>query len=438
MSDTGRVPIEQSDGRSRDNGRVASAHAARDGTEPKRLLVLGAGPAQLGLLETARRRGLTVVAADRDPAAPGLGRADRRAIVSIEDEPAVERLARAENVHGLVAPGTDHAVAIAARVAARLGLPHPLDPETALLAASKRRQRERLTEAGVPQPRSLLCRTLEEVLAAADELGYPCVLEAPDRAGERGVALASDRDAVAGAAAEAVAASRNDFCLVEELVGGRIVTVTGFAFEGRLAVLTLTDREQARPPAFGVPLLHTWPAALEPGEEEAVVRLAAAAAAALGVGSGPVSAQVRLAPQGPLLAKLSARTGGGHDSELCRAATGVDLDDLAIASALGEPVEEEHVRPLGLVGGACVRFLTAPPGELGETRGLEAARAVPGVRAVGAYRAPGHRFGVLRRASDRAGAVLATGAGRAEAEAAAAEAAALVEFVVTQRAKAPA
>ena len=42
------------------------------GTAPgdKRLLVLGAGPAQLGLLEAAHDRGLYVIAVDRDPAAP--------------------------------------------------------------------------------------------------------------------------------------------------------------------------------------------------------------------------------------------------------------------------------------------------------------------------------------------------------------------------------
>ncbi len=34
------------------------------------------------------QRGLTVIAADRDPSAPGFRYADRRAIVSIEDEPA--------------------------------------------------------------------------------------------------------------------------------------------------------------------------------------------------------------------------------------------------------------------------------------------------------------------------------------------------------------
>ena len=85
-----------------------------------RLLVLGAGPAQLGVLAAARAAELTIVAADRDPSAPGFRYADRRAIVSIEDEPAIERLARAEEIDGVIAPGTDHAVAIAARIAARL------------------------------------------------------------------------------------------------------------------------------------------------------------------------------------------------------------------------------------------------------------------------------------------------------------------------------
>ncbi len=399
--------------------------------EPKRLLVLGAGPPQLGVLVAARRRGLLVVAADRDPSAPGFRSADRRAIVSIEDEPAVERLARAEDVDGIVAPGTDHAVALAARVALRLGLPHPLSPETALLAASKRRQRERLAAAGIPQPRSRVCRSLEELFAAADELGYPCVLEAPDRLGERGVALAADRDQLASAAAEALAQSRDDYCLVEELVGSRMVEVTGFVAEGRLLPLVASDREPAPPPAFGVPLAHVWPAA----EPDGAAALVGAAVEALGIERGPVIAQVLLGPGGPLVAKVSARTGGGHESELCRAAVGVDLDDLAVAAALGEEVPEEGLRALPLAGGACVRFLVAPPGELVEVRGLDAARAVPGVRSVLAYRRPGHRFGDLRRASDRAGAVIAAGGSRAEALAAAEEAARLVEFV-TDRAQA--
>ena len=107
----------------------------------KRLLVLGAGPAQLGLLEAARERGLYTIAVDRDPAAPGFALADRRAIISTEDERGIERLAGAERVDGVIAPGIDWPVGIAARVAAKVGIPHPLEPAVAGLAVSKARQR---------------------------------------------------------------------------------------------------------------------------------------------------------------------------------------------------------------------------------------------------------------------------------------------------------
>ena len=131
----------------------------------RRLLVLGAGPAQLGLLSAARDAGCFVVAADRDPRAPGFRFADRRAIVSAEDEPALGQLAEAESVEGLIAPGIDWPVAIAARIARRLGISHPLTPETATLATSKLRQRELFREAQVPQVAWETCHSEQEAVA---------------------------------------------------------------------------------------------------------------------------------------------------------------------------------------------------------------------------------------------------------------------------------
>jgi biotin carboxylase len=382
------------------------------------------------VLAAARQRGLTVIAADRDPSAPGFRYADRRAIVSIEDEPAIERLARAEEVDGVIAPGTDHAVAVAARVASHLGVAHPLSPETATLAVSKLKQREALAAAGIAQPRSLVCRTLAEVADAAERLGgYPVVIEAPDRSGDRAVALSANRDALAHAAAEALADAGDrkggDYCLVEEVVDGPTVTVNAFSIAGRFVPLTVTDREQA---AFGVPLLHAWPAVLEPAQIAAAIATAAAAARALGVTDGPTTTQLLIGEQGPLLAKLSARVGGGHDGELCRVALGVDGNDLAVAAALGEEVRPQQLAPAHGVGGACVRFLVAPPGELREVHGVEQAYEVAGVRGIRIYRKPGHVFRELRRASDRAGAILATGDTRDDALDAAEEAAERIRF----------
>jgi hypothetical protein len=68
-------------------------------------------------------------------------------------------------------------------------------------------------------------------------------------------------------------------------------------------------------------------------------------------------------------------------------------------------------------------------GALREVRGLEEAFAIEGVRGIRVYRKPGHVFGRLSRASDRAGAILATGETPEDALEAADRAAATIRLV---------
>ena len=394
----------------------------------KRLLVLGAGPAQLGLLAAARARELYVIALDRDPSAPGFRYADRRAIVSTEDESGIDRLAGAERVDGLIAPGIDWPVAIAARVSERLALPHPISSETGALSTSKLRQRERFAEAGVPQPAFRVCSGAKEATAAAEEIGFPCVVKAPDRQGQRGLTLVRSSDEVEDAVRIALDASRTATLLVEEHVSGQEVTVNAFSSAGRFHPLTVTDRLTAPLPAFGVALTHVWPSELEPAQIGAVVEAAASAAAALGIENGPSYTQVLVGPDGVRVGELAARLGGGHDAELCRVALGVDLNGAALSAALGEEIPEAALRPVAQVGGACVRFLVPPPGELQAVSGVEEAFALDGIRGIRIYRRRGHRFGELRRGADRAGAVLAVGRSREDALERAAAAEATIRF----------
>ena len=389
----------------------------------KRLLVLGAGAAQLGLLGSAREHGLFTIAVDRDPSAPGFRYADRRAIISAEDEVGIERLALAERLDGLIAPGIDFPVAIAARIAGRLGLPHPLDPVTAVLATSKLRQRERLAAAGVPQPRHAVAKTVEEAESAATEIGFPLVLKPPDRQGQKGLVLARSAGELAAAFETALGASRGGLALLEELVDGPEVTVNAFSVGGRFVPLTVTDRVVAEPPAFGVALAHVWPSE---HDADAAVEAACAAVEALGIENGPTYTQLRLASDGPRVGEVAARLGGGHDAELCRAALGVDLNGLALAAAVGDPLEPPHPEPRA--GGACVLFLVPPAGVLGAVEGVDAARAVEGVVDVRVYRERGYVLSPLRRGADRAGAVIAVGDGRAQALERARRAADLVRF----------
>jgi biotin carboxylase len=340
-----------------------------------------------------------VIAVDRDPAAPGFRYADRRAIVSLDDEPALERLAEAERVDGVIAPGIDWAVGAAARIAARFRLPHPISPETAVLSSSKLRQRERLAQAGVPQTR------WKVVTEPDDELGFPCVVKPPDRQGRRGLALVRSREELEAAVRAAVRASRSGLCLVEELAQGPEVTVTAFSSDGVFQPLTVMDR---------LPLAHLWPSQGGQSQGQSPVAVAAQAVRALGIHDGPSSTQLRLGPEGPRVVELGARLGGGHDAELCEAALGVDLNGLALSAALGEEIEPQRLAARPRVSGACVFFIAGGPGE---PEGVERAACSAGVEWVRVYRGSGRR-----------GAVLATGITREQALEWAARAAEYVRF----------
>jgi hypothetical protein len=243
-----------------------------------RLLVLGAR--QTGLLATARARGCHVIAVDRDPRAPGFRLAHRRAILEPDDEVALERLVAGGRVEGVV--GTGATTAVAARLAARFRLPHPISPETGVLVSSRLRQRARLAEARIPQTRWA-------VLHGDAEPGFPAVIGPLDRKGRR---------------------------LAEEALGGAEVTVTAWSSDGVFA-----------------PLLGGGVAA----------QLAARAAEALGVEHGLTSTRLRLGLDGPRVVELRTDV-SDREAELSRLLLGIDVHALALDAALGRPAAAQYVR----------------------------------------------------------------------------------------------
>ena len=152
---------------------------------------------------------------------------------------------------------------------------------------------------------------------------------------------------------------------------GPEVTVNGFAEDGRhhVAAVTARDHFDGVP---GVAQRHVFPSGLD---DAAAARTADAAVAALGIRSGPTYTQIVLSPDGPRVIEVAARLGGGHDSELVRIATGVDLATAAVRAALGIAVQEGDLAPSA--GPACViEFLRAPEGCWPGCRGRRRPRSI--------------------------------------------------------------
>jgi biotin carboxylase len=363
------------------------------------LVVLGGGPQQRHAIDAAHALGVRTVVCD---SGPGVGDVP----VSSEDPDGVRRVAERERADGLIAPGTDWPVRVAALVAAELGLPHPIDPATAVACTDKLAQRAALEAAGVGQP-----RWSDEAPPA-----FPCVVKAPDRQGQRAMTVLAGPDELAEAEARARAGSRSGRVLFEEFVPGQEVTVNGFSVDGAVTPGATTVRSDF-PDAPVVAWRHVVPAR---AGADAAAAAAGAALAALGVRDGPSYVQLILSAAGPRIVEVAARLGGGHDSELVRRAVGVDLARAAVLAALGRPIDAAALRPRPRC--ACViEFLRAPVGEL---------VAVSAPDGVVPYHAAGHRYAPLQVATDRAGYLLACADSREEAMARAAKAADTVQFEI--------
>ena len=269
--------------------------------------MLGAGAGQLGAYAAARRLGVETIACDRDRGVLRARRARRPLRAGVGDGRREHRdLARRERAGGLISPGTDGPVRVAAEVAAALGLPHPIDAAAAARATDKREQRRAFAREGVPQP-----------AFSEDGTGLPAgarvVVKPAAAQGQRGLAIVEPGGDVSEAAALAMADSRDGRALWEEFVEGPELTVNAFSAGGRFVPLTVTDRECAL--AFGVATAHLYPSQ---HQVAGVADVAEAACRALALMEGPTYTQVLLAPDGPRVMEVAARLGGGTTPNCAR------------------------------------------------------------------------------------------------------------------------
>jgi len=376
------------------------------------VLFVGAGRHQRRAIAQAKAMRLRVAAVDRNPDAPGLANADIAKIVDFADVAAVLKATKRLRLDGVLTVSADRAVPVVAAVAEARGLPG-IGSDTAHLMTHKVAMRRRLADAGVPQPRFAAVRNLAETRRAADAVGFPAVLKPADSGGQRGVFRVESPDDVDTHLHEALAASPSEEAILEEFVDGTELNGIVVAREGETVPLTLSDR--LRPPGigFGVGWIHVYPPTIPPGQLEEAERIAAHTVHALGLQTGIAFPQLIAAPDGRVIVvECAARIPGGQMADLVRVAVGVDLVDLQLRMALGDPLPDEVVRPQ-FSQPLAIRFLTAQPGPLPTGRvarvgSLDKVLAFPGVVQAEVYLQQGEVIRPVRLDGDRRGYVLAT------------------------------
>jgi biotin carboxylase len=383
------------------------------------VLFVGAGRNQRRAIERVRELGVRVVAVDRNAEAPGLALADAGEAVDFSDVDAVADVGRRHGVGGVMTIAADSAVPIVARVAELLDLPG-IGSEAAHLATNKIAMRRAFAERGVPQPRFAALRTLSEAHAAARAVDFPAVLKPADSAGQRGVFLVRSGEELAAQMALSLAASPTQQAIVEEFHEGREINTLLVARQEDVRLVTASDRIRPDGIGFGVALAHLYPSTLFGDLLAEVEQVAVGAVHAIGLHNGIAYPQLLLSPDGRVrVVEIAARIPGGQMVEVPCYGVGVDLVEVAVRQAFGEPVPDELVSPR-FQRPVAIRFLTAEPGPLPtgfvrEVGPLERARAFPGVERVETWIEPGETIRPVQTDGDRRGYVIAQGATNLEA-----------------------
>src|SRR6266511_3977618 len=392
------------------------------------ILFIGAGRHQRRAIRRARELGLRVVAADRNPEAPGLFEADEREVVDF-DVAALAEVGRRHAVNGVVTVASDRAVPVVAAVAEELGLPG-IGSETAHLMTHKVAMRRSLAEAGVAQPEFAAVRTLHEGKEALQTVGLPAVLKPADSAGQRGLFLLRSVDDLEAHLHVALIESASEEAIVESFHEGLELNGLVVARGGEPQLVTLSDRLRPDGAGFGVALAHVYPSTLFGDALEEAERVATRVVRALGLRDGVAYPQLLVTEEGEtLLLEVAARVPAGQMDQVARRAVGVDLVQVALRQALGEQVRPQFQQPLA------ISFLTAEPGPLptGKVRSvgpLERVLAFPGVLEAEVYLAPAGVIDPVQRDGDRKGFVIARGDTNIEALERAEAAATLIDVEV--------
>ena len=168
--------------------------------------------------------------------------------------------ARAKGIEAVVTTGTDVAVPSIGYLCDHLHLPG-IDYDTALGCTDKVLMQERFTAGQVPAAAWRRVKAPAGAREAAEAIGLPVIVKAPDSSGSRGVTVVQEPDRLPAAFEAARKVSRSGEVLVEELLTGEEFGAQVIVQDGQV-VACLCHNDTVTPPPITVPIGHSMMSAI--------------------------------------------------------------------------------------------------------------------------------------------------------------------------------
>ncbi len=302
------------------------------------VLVLGAGPSQVDLINSAREMGCKVYACGQTAKKDVLDLLDGFKQINIIDDDAVYEYAQEINADCIFTMGLEIALPTIARVSERLGLPHFFTPQCLDQLKNKAMWREILGD--IEGNLAFMSGSSLDDFSEWDI--YPAFLKPADGSGQRGVHKVDTPQELAEVFDHALANSRNGILILEEFADGEEISVNSFMYNNELVASIPSDRISYTEYPGGIIKEHHIPSKLVDHEcEKRIHDLVENVNLKMGFENGHVYFQIKIKDGIPKLIEFTPRFDGCHMWRLVRFATGIDLLKASLEWLLNDGVIEE-------------------------------------------------------------------------------------------------
>ena len=298
-----------------------------------------------------------------------------------EDE-IVEKAMSLAPIDGVLSPD-DSMVGLANAVATGLGIAS--NPPWGVGATRNKATFRRALHGLVPQPAYQVIEVGTDLAVDIDRIGLPAVMKPLSLSGSQGVLRVDSLShaVTVEARIRRILAIRginpNEPLLLERFVPGPEVAVEGLLVDGTLTVLVVFDKPDPLDGPYFEETIYVAPSRLHPEMLDEVHRVVQAACTGLQLATGPIHAELRIDRSDVVMIEMAARPIGGRCGTALRFGSGTTHEELLAKAALGVVPGPGD----GLAGSVGSLMIPIPSsGVLGEVRGVEEARMVPGITGV--------------------------------------------------------
>jgi len=204
----------------------------------KKLLILGANPETIPLIETAKSMGIYTIVTDPDPNAPAKKHADKGININGMDVDTLVQFGKQENIDGVLVGVADRLIKPYQEVAEKLNLPCYSNKYQCEVLTNKGRFNELCKEYGLsPIPSINYYKG-----ASINEILYPVFIKPTDRNSGKGMSVAYNKQEVEKGIEKAFENTDKDYILLERYMTCNDILVSYTIVDGEPILSAMADR----------------------------------------------------------------------------------------------------------------------------------------------------------------------------------------------------